>query len=66
MTPTRPNQMTAGEAAELESFKAGLPTAIINAELDQRAQAINGGAAGVSHKERITAMLNANNQHTKK
>jgi hypothetical protein len=66
MTPTRPTQMTAGEAAELEQFKASLPNAIINAELDQRAQAINGGAAGVAQKERVTAMLQANNQHFKK
>jgi hypothetical protein len=66
MNPSRPTQMTAGEAAELESFKAGLPNAIISAELDQRAQAMNGGAAGVAQKERVTAMLQANNQHFKK
>jgi hypothetical protein len=66
MTPTRPTQMTAGEAAELEQFKASLPNAIISAELDQRAQAMNGGAAGVAQKERVTAMLQANNQHFKK
>lgn len=65
-TPARPSQMTAGEAAELEQFMAGLPNAIISAELDQRAQAMNGGAAGVAQKERVTAMLQANNQHFKK
>lgn len=64
--PARPSQMTAGEAAELEQFKASLPNAIISAELDQRAQAMNGGAAGVAQKERVTAMLQANNQHFKK
>lgn len=66
MNPSRPTQMTAGEAAELESFKESLPNAIISAELDQRAQAMNGGAAGVAQKERVTAMLQANNQHFKK
>lgn len=64
--PARPSQMTAAEAFELDRFKQSLPNAIINAELDQRAQAINGGAAGVAHKERVTAMLQANNQHFKK
>lgn len=64
--PARPSQMTAAEAFELDRFKRSLPNAIINAELDQRAQAINGGAAGVAHKERVTAMLQTNNQHFKK
>ena len=64
--PARPSQMTVAEHQELEQFKASLPNAIISAELDQRAQAMNGGAAGVAQKERVTAMLQANNQHFKK
>lgn len=65
MAPDRPNQMTAGEFFELEKFKEQLPRAIISAELDARHVQANGGAAGMAHKERITAMLNATNQHCK-
>ncbi len=65
MNPAPPTQMTAGEAAELEQFKASLPNAIISAELDQRAQAINGGEKAISQKERATASFLANNIHRK-
>lgn len=64
--PSRPSQMTAAEAIELANFKEQLPSAIINLELDSRHVQANGGPAGVAHKERITAMLQANNQHFKK
>lgn len=64
--PSRPSQMTAAEAIELANFKEQLPTGIINAELNARQVQANGGAAGVAQKERITAMLQANNQHFKK
>ena len=64
--PARPSQMTVAEHQELEQFKASLPNAIINAELDARHVQANGGAAAMSQKERVTAMLQANNQHFKK
>lgn len=64
--PARPSQMTVAEHQELEKFKESLPNAIINAELDARHVQANGGAAAMSQKERITAMLQANNQHFKK
>lgn len=35
--PSRPSQMTAGEAADLEKFKESLLNAIVGAELDQKA-----------------------------
>lgn len=62
----RPSEMTVAEHQELEQFKASLPNAIINAELDARHVQANGGAAAMSQKERVTAMLQANNQHFKK
>lgn len=65
-TPARPRQMTVAEHQELEQFKQALPNAIINAEQEARHVQANGGAAAMSQKERITAMLNANNQHAKK
>lgn len=65
MTPTRPTEMTAGEANELESFKAELPNAIISAEQDVKAHAFNGGDAGATRKEAFEAQLNACNQHRK-
>ena len=64
--PARPSQMTVAEHQELEQFKASLPNAIINAELDARHVQANGGAAAMRQKERVTAMLQANNQHFKK
>jgi len=64
--PARPSEMTVAEHQELEQFKASLPNAIINAELDARHVQANGGAAAMSQKERVTAMLQANNQHFKK
>lgn len=64
--PARPSQMTVAEHQELEQFKQALPNAIINAEQEARHVQANGGAAAMSQKERITAMLNANNQHAKK
>ena len=60
--PARPSQMTAAEAFELERFK----TKLINDHLDARHVQANGGAAAMSQKERVTAMLQANNQHFKK
>ena len=66
MTPTRPTQMTAGEAAELESFKAGLPNAIINAEQEARHVQANGGTAAMSQKERVAASFLASNIHRQK
>jgi hypothetical protein len=65
-TPARPSQMTVAEHQELEQFKTALPTLIINAELDARHVQAHGGAAAMSQKERVTAMLQANNQHFKK
>lgn len=64
--PARPSEMTVAEHQELEQFKASLPNAIISAELDARHVQANGGAAAMSQKERVTAMLQANNQHFKK
>ena len=64
--PARPSEMTVAEHQELERFKASLPNAIISAELDARHVQANGGAAAMSQKERVTAMLQANNQHFKK
>lgn len=65
-TTARPSEMTVAEHQELEQFKQSLPNAIINAELDARHVQANGGAAAMSQKERVTAMLQANNQHFKK
>ena len=64
--PARPSQMTVAEHQELEQFKQALPNAIINAEQEARHVQANGGAAAMSQKERVTAMLQANNQHFKK
>lgn len=64
--PARPSEMTVAEHQELMKFKESLPNAIINAELDARHVQANGGAAAMSQKERVTAMLQANNQHFKK
>ena len=60
--PARPSQMTAAEAFELERFK----TKLINDHLDARHVQANGGASAMRQKERVTAMLQANNQHFKK
>ena len=65
MTPSRPTQMTAGEAAELESFKAGLPNAIINAEQEARHIQAHGGSSAMQQKERVAASFLANNIHRK-
>ena len=64
--PARPSQMTVAEHQELEKFKESLPNAFISAELDARQIQANGGAAAMNQKERVTAMLQANNQHFKK
>jgi hypothetical protein len=64
--PTRPSQMTAGEAVELEKFKQELPTAMLNAELNQREIQANGGEAGIAHKSKTNAMLFSNNMHHQK
>lgn len=58
----KPARMTADEAADLEQFK----TKLINDHLDAREVQANGGPAGVAHKARINAMLDANNQHRQK
>jgi uncharacterized membrane protein len=58
----KPTRMTADEAADLEQFK----TKLINDHLDAREVRANGGPAGVAHKARINAMLDANNQHRQK
>ncbi len=63
--PSRPSQMTAGEAADLEKFKESLPNAIVGAELDQKAHAFNGGNDGARRKAAFEAQLNASNQHRK-
>ena len=65
MTPTIPTQMTAGEAAELEQFKASLPNAIANANAEARHVQANGGAAAMSQKERVAASFLASNIHRK-
>lgn len=65
-SPARPSQMTVAEHQELEQFKASLPNAIANANAEARHVQANGGAAAMSQKERVTAMLQANNQHFKK
>ena len=65
-TPARPSQMTVAEHQELEQFKASLPNAIANAHAEARHIQENGGAAAMNQKERVTAMLQANNQHFKK
>lgn len=54
--------LTASETAELEQFK----TKLINDHLDAREIQAQGGPAGVAHKARINAMLDANNQHRQK
>ena len=64
--PARPSQMTVAEHQELEKLKESLPNAFISAELDARQIQANGGAAAMNQKERVTAMLQANNQHFKK
>ena len=64
--PARPSQMTVAEHQELEKFKESLPNAFISAELDARQIQANGSAAAMNQKERVTAMLQANNQHFKK
>lgn len=64
--PARPSEMTVAEHQELMKFKEGLPNAIINAEQEARHVQANGGAAAMNQKERVTAMLQANNQHFKK
>lgn len=63
--PARPSEMTVAEHQELEQFKASLPNAIINAELDARHIQANGGAAAMSQKERAAASFLANNIHRK-
>lgn len=65
-TPARPSEMTVAEHQELMKFKESLPNAIANAHAEARHVQANGGAAAMSQKERITAMLQANNQHFKK
>ena len=64
--PARPSQMTVAEHQELTKFKEALPNAIANAHAEARHVQANGGAAAMSQKERVTAMLQANNQHFKK
>ena len=64
--PARPSEMTVAEHQELMKFKEGLPNAIANANAEARHVQANGGAAAMSQKERVTAMLQANNQHFKK
>ncbi len=66
ITMSRPSQMTAGEAVELEKFKQELPTAMLNAELNQREIQANGGTSGIAHKSKTNAMLFANNMHHQK
>jgi hypothetical protein len=63
--PARPSQMTVAEHQELEQFKASLPNAIANAEVEARHVQANGGAAAMSQKERVTASFLANNIHRK-
>jgi hypothetical protein len=63
--PSRPSQMTAGEAADLEKFKESLPNAIANANAEARHVQANGGAAAMSQKERAAASFLANNIHRK-
>lgn len=58
----KPTGLTASETAELAQFK----TKLINDHLDAREVQANGGPAGVAHKARINAMLDANNQHRQK
>ncbi|WP_263771771.1 hypothetical protein [Propionivibrio soli] len=58
----KPAGLTASETAELAQFK----TKLINDHLDAREVQANGGPAGVVHKARINAMLDANNQHRQK
>jgi len=58
----KPAGLTASETAELAQFK----TKLINDHLDAREVQANGGPAGVAHKARINAMLDANNQHRQK
>lgn len=61
-TQQKPAGLTASETAELAQFK----TKLINDHLDAREVQANGGPAGVAHKARINAMLDANNQHRQK
>lgn len=63
--PARPSEMTVAEHQELMKFKASLPNAIINAELDQKAHAFNGGDSGARRKAAFEAQLNASNIHRK-
>lgn len=66
ITPARPSQMTVAEHQELEQFKASLPNAIANAELEARHIQANGGAAAMSQKERVAASFLASNIHRQK
>lgn len=54
--------LSAADEIELQKFKNQL----INDHLDARELQANGGPAGVAHKARINAMLDANNQHRQK